>query len=554
MLLLRRSQPLRGNGADAALKAVAPRRRRALMLPPPLPPCRAQHRSAAHAFYADKPLPRVQRNPDGTFVVVGDDPASNGNGNNGSSSSSVFDDGTKLGAAVAAHLDAGLSAAAAAAAAATEAAAKAAEAVLRFDDAAELARPSKSVPVNFHLAQYVTRVGQVMRVVGAPEELGAWDPRRAPDMAWQEGHAWSLDVELPAGVPIEFKVAMVERHPDPTDGDGNYSGSGEPQGETSDGGGSIGCVRWEDGPNRAITLPATIRAKDWHNDGSSSSSNSRGGNGDGGGGESGDGGESGGGGGGDGSLASALWPPPIAVGTLPVGAVGVAMAWEDQDQGPPRLAVVPRRRLVHHRLKWLEMRLEALARRRLRAAAQAAARALVEGGGNLGSLSSSLSSSIQSGNGAPAGRGGVLVVDGDDPTVAPAPGAGATPSAAGWDEEGALWSSSASAAAAASYPTSDTAAQRVLANRAAQLLAEASRALDSGDAAAGVIAMLGGSGGGTLAAAALLEELTAAVAALEQEDAQQAAALSALRAAEAEHAATLEQLRRSDDSAAQYLL
>jgi alpha-amylase len=51
--------------------------------------------------------------------------------------------------------------------------------------------------------------GQVLKVVGALEELGAWEPSRAPAMTWREGHAWSLDVELPAG-SVSFKVVMED--------------------------------------------------------------------------------------------------------------------------------------------------------------------------------------------------------------------------------------------------------------------------------------------------------------------------------------------------------
>ena len=469
-----------GGGASAPL----------LLLP--APPPRAL---SPQAYYADKPLPRVARNADGsTSVEIAAEIASGGGGGR--------------------HASAVAAAAVAAAAAAAASAAAAAVAAARAEEAIELARPPKRVPVQFLLGQYVTRVGQALRVVGAADELGAWDPGKvpppnaanqpcvyaantivrcfgsrtqpqsphsslilislpllhatraqAPVMTWHEGHAWSLDVELGVG-PHEFKLVMT-------------SDDGAPP-------------RWEDGANRAVVLPATVGVADLRRGstgdgatvGSGSSSDA-------------DSGDSGGGGGG-----FALAPTNVlAAGTLPVGAAGVAMAWDDQDG--TRLALLPRKRLVRHRFKWLEARLEALARRRLRAAARAAAQALLERSSGSGDGDAEGSSS------------GAVVIDAE---AAAAEGGLALAAVAG-DSNGNGNGNGAPQlvmAADSSLPASfaaETAAQRALSDTARRLLADATQALERGDAGPGAVAMLGGGDdagahSGTLAAAALLEELT----------------------------------------------
>lgn len=53
---------------------------------------------------------------------------------------------------------------------------------------------------------------------------------QAPAMHWHDGHFWTLDVELPVGT-VNFKVIMAQEN---------------------------GYVRWEDGDNRAIDIPAVL--------------------------------------------------------------------------------------------------------------------------------------------------------------------------------------------------------------------------------------------------------------------------------------------------------
>ena len=48
--------------------------------------------------------------------------------------------------------------------------------------------------------------GEEARIVGNIPELGSWDVFRAPKMRWNDGHVWSLELDLPTDGEIEFKV------------------------------------------------------------------------------------------------------------------------------------------------------------------------------------------------------------------------------------------------------------------------------------------------------------------------------------------------------------
>lgn len=66
------------------------------------------------------------------------------------------------------------------------------------------------------------------KVCGNVEELGAWNLEKAPMMEWSEGDVWFVDVAIPAGVEVEYKVVKVPRR--------------EP-------------IAWEGGPNRLLKVP-----------------------------------------------------------------------------------------------------------------------------------------------------------------------------------------------------------------------------------------------------------------------------------------------------------
>ncbi|DBA93500.1 hypothetical protein WJX82_005630 [Trebouxia sp. C0006] len=51
--------------------------------------------------------------------------------------------------------------------------------------------------------------GESHKVVGGHPCLGDWDVSNAPQMQWNDGNVWTLDVQLPEGSDIEFKCVKV---------------------------------------------------------------------------------------------------------------------------------------------------------------------------------------------------------------------------------------------------------------------------------------------------------------------------------------------------------
>lgn len=49
--------------------------------------------------------------------------------------------------------------------------------------------------------------GESHKVVGGHPSLGDWDVSNAPQMQWNDGNVWTLEVQLPEGSDIEFKVS-----------------------------------------------------------------------------------------------------------------------------------------------------------------------------------------------------------------------------------------------------------------------------------------------------------------------------------------------------------
>ncbi|CAL8471460.1 g11002 [Coccomyxa elongata] len=75
--------------------------------------------------------------------------------------------------------------------------------------------------------QHEVAFGEVIKVVGTQEELGAWDPVAAPGLTWSDGNKWSVDLQLPPG-SYEFKLVVVREDGTPAE--------------------------WEAGPNREIMV------------------------------------------------------------------------------------------------------------------------------------------------------------------------------------------------------------------------------------------------------------------------------------------------------------
>lgn len=165
-----------------------------------------------------------------------------------------------------------------------------------------LAEAPEKVHVQFSVPQYCTSFGQVLKVVGALEELGAWVPEKAPAMRWHEGHTWTLDVELPVG-NVSFKVVMQDEG---------------------------GAMRWEDGLDRTVNIPA---------------------------------------------ITEVATGAPSGAGSAPVSNVGVACPWGDTQF--TRVSAQPDREFLRRQLQAVEARVEALRQKRQRAAERRVAAALL---------------------------------------------------------------------------------------------------------------------------------------------------------------------------------
>lgn len=62
-----------------------------------------------------------------------------------------------------------------------------------------------STPKKYH---FQVNFGEGHKIVGNMAELGQWDVGQAPAMDWNEGSLWTLNLEVPAGSNLEFKVEI----------------------------------------------------------------------------------------------------------------------------------------------------------------------------------------------------------------------------------------------------------------------------------------------------------------------------------------------------------
>ena len=65
------------------------------------------------------------------------------------------------------------------------------------------------------------------KVCGSTKELGAWKLDDAPAMEWSEGDVWTLEIEKPIGLEVEYKLVKIPRR--------------EP-------------IKWEGGKNRSLVV------------------------------------------------------------------------------------------------------------------------------------------------------------------------------------------------------------------------------------------------------------------------------------------------------------
>ncbi|XP_042470328.1 uncharacterized protein LOC122052719 [Zingiber officinale] len=109
------------------------------------------------------------------------------------------------------------------------------------DSPIETTDSSKTVRVRFVL-QKECPFGQQFFIVGDHPVFGLWDPTNAVPLEWSTGHAWTTELNLPAGKMIQFKFILR---------------------------GLAGGICWQPGPNRCLqtweTTKTIIVAEDWDN-------------------------------------------------------------------------------------------------------------------------------------------------------------------------------------------------------------------------------------------------------------------------------------------------
>ncbi|XP_022748185.1 uncharacterized protein LOC111297858 [Durio zibethinus] len=70
--------------------------------------------------------------------------------------------------------------------------------------------PSKTTHVKFQLRKECS-FGEHFFIVGDHPMLGLWDPESAIPLTWSEGHVWTLELDIPVGVSIQFKFVLKTR-------------------------------------------------------------------------------------------------------------------------------------------------------------------------------------------------------------------------------------------------------------------------------------------------------------------------------------------------------
>ncbi|XP_022742216.1 uncharacterized protein LOC111293645 isoform X2 [Durio zibethinus] len=67
--------------------------------------------------------------------------------------------------------------------------------------------PSKTTHVKFEL-QKECSFGEHFFLVGDHPMLGLWDPESAIPLTWSEGHVWTVELDIPVGLSIQFKFIL----------------------------------------------------------------------------------------------------------------------------------------------------------------------------------------------------------------------------------------------------------------------------------------------------------------------------------------------------------
>ena len=98
---------------------------------------------------------------------------------------------------------------------------------------------TSTIDCKFRL-HYVAEFGQSIHLVGSDPSMGGWRHQNAVLMQWQPGDFWVTDVNISRDIPTEYKYIVKADN------------------------GIV--VRWEEGPNRILSVPnydnATLKIYD----------------------------------------------------------------------------------------------------------------------------------------------------------------------------------------------------------------------------------------------------------------------------------------------------
>lgn len=100
---------------------------------------------------------------------------------------------------------------------------------------------TKKMHVKFQLKKECI-YGEEFLLVGDDPALGSWNPSNGVPLTWSDGHKWTVEMDLPVGLSIQFKFVLKT---------------------------STGNIIWQPGPDRIFraweTKDTIIIAEDWAN-------------------------------------------------------------------------------------------------------------------------------------------------------------------------------------------------------------------------------------------------------------------------------------------------
>lgn len=108
-----------------------------------------------------------------------------------------------------------------------------------FEQPQDFDKVHETIDCKFRL-HYVAEFGQILYLVGSDPAMGEWRHQSAVLMHWQPGDFWITDVTISKEIPSEYKYIVKADN------------------------GTV--IRWEEGPNRILSVPnydnATLKIYD----------------------------------------------------------------------------------------------------------------------------------------------------------------------------------------------------------------------------------------------------------------------------------------------------